>query len=74
VDEDYAKGAYIVGGIVFVLAWIYAIITYGFFLGLGLGWIPAAFIGFIAGILWPLVVLALAAILLFFLWALKTHQ
>lgn len=33
----------IVGIIIFVIGWIYAIAKFGFFLGLGLGWIPAFF-------------------------------
>lgn len=69
--DDYEKGAYIVGGIAFVIAWIYAIASYGFFLGVGLGWLPAAVIGFIAGILWPIVLFALALLLLFFVWAVQ---
>ena len=58
----YFLGAFVVGGITFVIAWIYAIVTYGFFLGVGLGWIPAAIIGVVVGLLWPLVVLAILGI------------
>lgn len=57
--DDHEKGFYIVGGIVFLLAWLYAVVTYGLFLGLGLGWLPALVIGFIAGILWPFILLLL---------------
>lgn len=37
-----------VGIAVFLGGWVYAIATYGFFLGAGLGWLPAAFLGVIA--------------------------
>lgn len=70
--DDYEKGAYIVGGIAFVIAWIYAIASYGFFLGVGLGWLPAAVIGFIAGVLWPLVLFAAAILLFLFVWAVRS--
>lgn len=59
MDGDYFDGVKIVGGIAFVIAWIYAIATYGFFLGVGLGWVPALIIGLVVGMLWPLVVLAI---------------
>lgn len=37
----------IVGFIAFVIGWIYAISAFGFFLGVGLGWLPALFIALI---------------------------
>lgn len=37
----------IIGIIIFFVGWIYAISTYGFFLGLGIGWIPAIFVAWI---------------------------
>jgi len=57
-QEGYISGALIVGIIAFLVTWVYAISTYGFFLGVGLGWIPAAVIGALVGALWPLVLLA----------------
>ncbi len=67
----YFRGAWIVGIPVFLVGWGYAVAHYGFFLGAGLGWIPAAFLGAIAGFLWPLIatlagagVVAIAAITL----------
>lgn len=41
----------IIGIIVFIIGWIYAIATFGFFIGLGVGWIPALFIAKIADFL-----------------------
>ena len=65
-DDGYGTGVAIVGclvgGVTFLGCWAYAIATYGWFLGLAFGWIPAAIIayivGSIAGLLWPLVLLA----------------
>jgi len=64
-DSGYQLGATITGGIVFIISWLYAIASYGFFIGVGLGWIPSLMIAFIAGILWPLVALATAALIIF---------
>ena len=49
----------LVAAITFVICWIYAIAAYGWFLGLGLGWLPSIFIALIAGFLWRLILLAL---------------
>ena len=47
----------IVGGFLGVIAffgsWVYAIFSWGFLLGFGLGWIPSIFIGLIAFALGP---------------------
>ena len=59
----YRVGAAIIGGVAFLGSWGYAVARYGWFLGLGLGWLPAAVIGAVVGLLWPLV--ALAALVLF---------
>jgi hypothetical protein len=55
--SDYEEKGYMIGvwtGIAtFVLAWIYCIATGGFLfgLGLGLGWLPAAILGAIVGVI-----------------------
>ena len=54
----YVAGAVIVGSITFVACWIYCIVTYGFLLGVGLGWLPSMITAFILGAVWPLVVVA----------------
>jgi hypothetical protein len=66
--NSYSIGFVITGGIVFIVAYIYAICTYGFFLGAGLGWIPAVFIALLAGALWPLILfgILLAAVILIY--------
>ena len=40
-------GMSIFGIIVFFIGWIYAISEFGFFIGVGIGWIPALFIAYI---------------------------
>lgn len=55
----YLIGRAITGVIVFIGCWIYAIGTYGFLLGVGLGWIPSFIVAAIASFLWPLIALAL---------------
>lgn len=51
----YARVGYVIGGIVglllFVGLWIYCIATYGFLSGVGLGWLPAAIVAVIIGLL-----------------------
>jgi hypothetical protein len=51
--EEFPRGVDVfVAFAVFVIGWIYAIATYGFFLGGGLGWLPAACLAIIAMFLW----------------------
>ncbi len=57
--DNYDTLGLITAVITFISCWIYAIISWGFLLGLGLGWIPSLFIAVIAGFLWPLIAIAL---------------
>lgn len=50
---------WIVGVAAFFGCWGYAVATYGWFLGIGLGWLPSLFIAVIAGVAWPLIAIAL---------------
>lgn len=50
--------------ITFIGCWIYAIATYGFLFGVGLGWFPSAIVASIVSFLWPLIILG---IILFFI-------
>ena len=52
----------------FIATWIYAMINYGWFLGLGLGWLPSIFIALIVGALWPILFFVCAGA--FVLWVL----
>ena len=56
-SSRYATGAIVVGGITFVASWIYCVITYGFLLGVGLGWLPSIITAIIAGAIWPVLVI-----------------
>lgn len=48
----------VVGPITFIIGWVYAISEFGFFLGVGMGWIPALFIGYFAALLTKLIMMA----------------
>lgn len=61
----YLVGAWITGVIVFIGVWIYAIASWGFLIGVAVGWFPAGIAGVIAGLLWPLIALGIIAIILF---------
>ena len=56
---------FLVGVSVFFVSWGYAIKSYGWLFGLGLGWIPAFFLGIMAGMFWPVAVLLILALLIF---------
>jgi hypothetical protein len=62
----YVAGVQIVGGLTFIISYIYCIAEYGFLFGFGLGWLPSMFLAAIVGALWPLVVIALIAIVVAF--------
>ena len=61
----YSLGAAITAIVVFPVCWIYCVTTYGFFLGVGLGWFPSIVIAALAALLWPIIALSLIALLLF---------
>lgn len=63
-SEWYSIGFGITAFITFVGSWIYCIATYGFLLGVGLGWLPSLIVAYIAGLLWPLIALGIAGIVL----------
>lgn len=69
------KAAWILGGLTFIGAYVYCVATYGFLLGMGLGWLPSAILAFIIGVvaqfLWlPMMVIAVVVLLHF--WAQMT--
>ncbi len=57
MGNTYKTIAVLVGFIAFAASWIYCIFAYGFLIGVALGWIPAMIVGFIAGALWPIVLI-----------------
>jgi hypothetical protein len=66
MDDGYGCGVAITGLLVFFGIWIGCAVEYGF-LGFALGWMPAAIIGWICGMLWPLLLLVIivGALILF---------
>jgi hypothetical protein len=58
VGGIYMVVGLLVGAAAFFAGWIYAVSTWGFFLGGALGWIPALFLAVMAGFAWPLLALA----------------
>jgi len=58
-SEVYYGGFTITAIITFIVSWIYCIVSYGYLLGVGLGWLPSLIVAFVAGLIWPLIALAL---------------
>jgi hypothetical protein len=54
-DSGPDAGLLFTAAIVFIGAWIYCIATYGFLLGVGLGWLPSLIVAVIAGLLWRII-------------------
>ena len=69
-DETYFKIGGIIGAISgitsFVASWIYCIATYGYLLGVGLGWLPSVIVAFLAywaiGLLWGVILMGVVMI------------
>ncbi len=54
----YKVGYWISFFLIFIGSWIYCIASYGFLIGVGLGWFPSLIAAAILSIFWPLLVLA----------------
>lgn len=67
-NDVYWFISWLIGVVTFLGGWAYAIATYGWFLGGGLGWIPAAFIGVIVAFVWPFIAAGIG-----FLWWQANH-
>lgn len=52
--------------LIFLGSWMYCIYSYGFLVGVGLGWLPSAIAAVLLAFFWPVVVLGI----IFFLWLL----
>jgi hypothetical protein len=59
----YSVGYYISFILIFLGCWIYCIATYGFLLGVGLGWLPSAIVAGIVSFFWPLILIGIVIIL-----------
>lgn len=68
MDEDYQSIGALFGIIAGVVTWVAAIVSWGFLLGVGFGWIPAIVVGVIVAMVWPVIALALLAAAVFFVW------
>jgi hypothetical protein len=67
MDGWYEIGYKISAWLLFIGSWIYCIVEYGFFLGVALGWIPAAIFALIVAALWPVIagVLVVGGVIIF---------
>lgn len=72
LTKIYIVGAYITGFVTFIAVWIYAIISWGFLIGVAIGWLPAAITAFFAGLLWPIVAVIIT-IGIFYIYYLRTY-
>jgi hypothetical protein len=59
IAKVYKIGYCITFVLIFVGTWIYCIDSYGFLLGVGLGWLPSLITAGLLSFLWPLIVLGL---------------
>lgn len=50
--------------IVFLGCWIYCVATYGFLLGVGIGWLPSIIAAAIVSIFWPLLLIGVVAVII----------
>ena len=67
MGDGYIIGAYIESPSFLLGVWIYAIASWGFLVGIAIGWLPAIIAAFIAGLLWPLVVLVVIGLIVLIL-------
>ena len=67
IGDYYAIGGYITGFFTFFAIWIYAFASWGFLIGLAIGWLPAIIGAVILGFLWPLAAIALTGFILLIL-------
>lgn len=62
MDDAYQIVGGLVGLLVFIAGYIYAIVEYGFLLGGSLGWIPALIVAAISAMLWPVFAILILAL------------
>lgn len=65
MDNLYQTIAFFVGIIAFVVIWIYAIVSWGFLLGIAIGWFPAIIGALLIGGLWGLIVIIILGLILY---------
>jgi len=74
IKDNYFIWAKITFFPIFIGVWIYAIISWGFLIGLTIGWLPALIAGVIGGLIWPIFAIALILAILLGLYILKDIQ
>lgn len=62
-DSWYVWVGWTVGCLTFVGVWAYSFSIIGFLGGVVVGWLPALIFGFIAGVIWPITLVALVAVI-----------
>jgi hypothetical protein len=60
----YVGGIWVSRAIIVVGCWIYCVVTYGFLLGVGLGWLPSMIAAYLTAWLWPLFVAVVVALVI----------
>lgn len=63
-SKIYDEGRAFTALIVFFGTWIYCASAYGFLFGVGLGWLPSLIVAYIAGLLWPLILLVVVLVIM----------
>lgn len=63
----YSNWAWALGMLAFPCCWIYSVVRFGLFVGIGLGWFPSLVIAVLVGLAWPLIPLSAATLALAFL-------
>lgn len=62
-STPYFAVAGLVGLLVFVGAWLYALSVWGFLFGIMFGWIPALIAAVVTGLLWPLLLILVCIVI-----------
>ena len=62
-SQVYQIGFVLTWMLTFFGSWIYCAVSYGYLLGVGLGWLPSLFVATLAAIFWPLIAAAIAVLL-----------
>ena len=70
-DTEFYTGYKISWVLIFIGSWIYCIASYGYLLGVGLGWLPSLIVATLGAFLWQFLLWALCCGVLAALWYLK---
>lgn len=60
----YAFGAFVTWVLAFLAGMVYAVSAWGWFLGVGVGWLPAAVVALVVAVLWPVLLFGIVALVL----------